>query len=58
MREIKFKKNLNIRPKKSDEGSIEALSLLAELEGRSLNDYIMRLLKDHINRNKRKINGR
>lgn len=53
--EAKLKGNINIRPPKSDAGSIEKLELLAKEDGRTLNNYIWRVLSAHIKRNKNKI---
>ena len=49
-----FKKNLNIRPDKKNTGIIEDLENLAQTEGRSLNNYVVRILARHIDQKKNK----
>ena len=46
-----FKKTMTIRPPKDNVGLIESLEFLAELDGRTLNNYVVRLLHTHITAN-------
>ena len=48
-------KNLNIRPDKDNPDMIPSLRRLAKIDGRTVNNYVVRLLSAHIKRNIKKI---